>query len=92
MRSSVDYSYYCATNALLSVRCFILMSRRNRLCRRYEKLQRWDEALEAYERRIGREAPGSVEYHRWGPLHCLQLYQACWWLCAACWLLYAAVL
>lgn len=30
---------------------------------RYEKLCRWDEALDAYERRLQREVPGGNEYH-----------------------------
>lgn len=40
---------------------------------RYEKLCRWDEALEAYERRLGRERAGSVEYQGalLGKMRCL---------------------
>ncbi|GLC61314.1 hypothetical protein PLESTB_001742500 [Pleodorina starrii] len=39
----------------------------------YEKLCRWDEALEAYERRLQREGPGSIEYHTalLGKMRCL---------------------
>ncbi|EFJ44271.1 target of rapamycin, growth-regulatory PI3K-like protein kinase [Volvox carteri f. nagariensis] len=39
----------------------------------YEKLCRWDEALDAYERRLQREAPGSIEYHTalLGKMRCL---------------------
>ncbi|MEW5308376.1 MAG: hypothetical protein WDW38_000344 [Sanguina aurantia] len=39
----------------------------------YEKLCRWDEALEAYERRLGRERAGSVEYQGalLGKMRCL---------------------
>jgi FKBP12-rapamycin complex-associated protein len=41
--------------------------------RRYEKLCRWDEALDAYERRLQREVPGSLEYHTalLGKMRCL---------------------
>nr|ABB13529.1 target of rapamycin kinase [Chlamydomonas reinhardtii] len=39
----------------------------------YEKLCRWDEALDAYERRLLKEAPGSMEYHTalLGKMRCL---------------------
>lgn len=49
------------------------LSRLALLAVRYEKLQRWDEALEAYERRLTRETPGSVEYHSalLGRMRCL---------------------
>eukprot|EP00198_Chlamydomonas_reinhardtii_P008241 XP_001697578.1 target of rapamycin, growth-regulatory PI3K-like protein kinase [Chlamydomonas reinhardtii] len=41
----------------------------------YEKLCRWDEALDAYERRLLKEAPGSMEYHtllRYNPMNITQ--------------------
>lgn len=39
----------------------------------YEKLQRWDEALEAYSRRLAISTPGSLEYHTavLGKMRCL---------------------